>query len=277
MATTISTLSVDFLLPVRVPRKANARPAWKDSAGWKLCFGRMGEWPEARNGRTEGKEQLPAVAAIPAVSAITAAATATTAAAVPTAATTPTIVATSTAATRTFGLRTGFINNQVPATEVLTVQAGDRAICIFITCDFNECKPSRLSSEAVPNQTDCRRANSQLTKPFLQLLFRCVERKITDVKLLHLRTPSARNRKHELRSPLEKLHPPGAKKPCQPWWAGCSVVPCIVSKIALFCNELFYQLGGGPVPTWKLALACHSVIACATKTLPGRRYACVEP
>jgi len=140
---------------------------------------------------------LPAVAAVSTVAAISAApATATTPAAIPataSAATTAAITSAPTAAARTLGLGTRFIDYQVPATEILTVEIGDRAICFFIIRDFDEGKTPRLAREPIPNQVDCGRVDPYLSEPLLQLLFRCREREITDVKLLHLGTPSARN------------------------------------------------------------------------------------
>ena len=119
------------------------------------------------------RRELPAVAAIAAVSTITAAPAATPASitAVATTAATATAVATTPSATGSFGLRAGFVDDEVPATKVLTVQAGYRAIRIFIAGDFNEGKTTRLARKPVTDQTNCRGANSQLTEPLLQLLF----------------------------------------------------------------------------------------------------------
>jgi hypothetical protein len=141
---------------------------------------------------------LPAVAAVTTVAAITAAsapattASATISATAP-AATTAAIASAPTAATGALGLRTRFIDYQVPATKILTVEIGDRAIRFFIIGNFDEGKTPRLAREPIPNQIDCGRVYAHLSEPLLQLLFRCGEREITDVKLLHLGTPSARN------------------------------------------------------------------------------------
>jgi hypothetical protein len=91
-------------------------------------------------------------------------------------------------------LRARFVHHEIPAPEILTVQGSDSAIRFFIIVNFDESEAARLTREPIANQTDCRGVNTDLTKPFLELLFRRVERKITDVKLLHLGTPSARNR-----------------------------------------------------------------------------------
>lgn len=139
---------------------------------------------------------LPAIAAVSTVAAISAASAATTAStavAATSAATTAAITSAPTAATRPLGLRTRFIDYQVPATEILTVEIGDRAIRFFIIGNFDEGKTPRLAREPIPNQIDCGRVDPYLSEPLLQLLFRCRKREITDVKLLHLGTPSARN------------------------------------------------------------------------------------
>ncbi|HEV2101243.1 MAG TPA: hypothetical protein VGR58_00560 [Candidatus Acidoferrum sp.] len=102
---------------------------------------------------TNGK--LPAVAAVSTVAAISAApATAATPAAIPATAspaTTAAIASAPTAAARTLGLRTRFIDYQVPATEILTVEIGDRAIGFFIIRNFDEGKTPRLAREPIPN------------------------------------------------------------------------------------------------------------------------------
>ena len=141
---------------------------------------------------------LPAVAAVTTVAAISAAsatttASATIAATASAAATTAAITSAPTAATRALGLRTRFIDYQVPATEILTVEIGDRAIRFFIIRNFDEGKTPRLAREPIPNQIDCGRVDPYLSEPLLQLFFRCRKREIADVKLLHLGTPSARN------------------------------------------------------------------------------------
>ena len=169
---------------------------------WSCCsktkdFGRNNSAPEVKERCYDKWGILPAVAAVTTVAAITAApaTTATSAAIAPTASATTTAAITSapTATTRPLGLRTRFVDYQVPATEILTVEIGDRAIRFFIIGNFDEGKTPRLAREPIPNQIDCGRVDPYLSEPLLQLFFRCREREITDVKLLHLGTPSARN------------------------------------------------------------------------------------
>src|SRR5579883_43106 len=110
-----------------------------------------------------------------------------------TAASATTVAAAATAATAALSLRTRFVDHQVPAAEILPIESGDRAIGVFIVCNFDERKTPRLPREAIANQIDRGGAHAQLSQPFLQLFFSCGKREITDIKLLHLPTPSARN------------------------------------------------------------------------------------
>ena len=216
---------------------------------WSCCsktkdFGRNNSAPEVKERCYDKWGILPAVAAVTTVAAITAApaTTATSAAIAPTASATTTAAITSapTATTRPLGLRTRFVDYQVPATEILTVQAGHRAVGIFIVGNFNEGKTTRLAGETITNQTDCRGTYSHLREPFLQLLFRGVKREIADVKLLHLRTPSVRNLA-TIAERTEESKPPGEANRGSATRAGRtgSVVPCMVSKIAYFCNHKY--------------------------------------
>jgi hypothetical protein len=117
------------------------------------------------------RELLPAVPAVPTVAAISAApATAATSAAISataSAATTSAIASTPATATGALGLRTRFIDYQVPATEILTVEIGDRAIRLFIIRNFDEGKTPRLAREPIPNQIDCGRVDPYLSEPLL--------------------------------------------------------------------------------------------------------------
>jgi hypothetical protein len=148
--------------------------------------------PQRRLGE---KEKLPAVAAVAAIPTVATPATAPAATiATPAAApATTAIAATPTPATGAFRLRPRFVDDKVPAPEILTVQARHGAVGVFIVGDLDEGETTRLPREAIPNQADRGGIHTYLPKPFLQLLFRSIERKITHVKLLHQRTPSARN------------------------------------------------------------------------------------
>jgi hypothetical protein len=153
-----------------------------EDQGRRLCF---------------GKAYLPAISAVSAISAAPAAATmatsATAATTMATASAAITTAATPAATTATLSLRPRLVYHQVPAAEILAVQGVDRAVSIFIALHFDEGKTARLSRETVTNQIDARGSNANLREPFLKLLFRRRKRKIPDVELLHLPTPSARN------------------------------------------------------------------------------------
>ena len=82
---------------------------------------------------------LPTVAAVAAISAIASASATATAAAIASASATASAVSTATASARgAFRLRPRFIHDKVPTTEVLTVEAVDRAVRVFIAGDFDE-------------------------------------------------------------------------------------------------------------------------------------------
>lgn len=138
--------------------------------------------------------RLPAVAAVATITAISPIA-AITSTATP-ATTRPAATAEAAAATATSAgfLRTGFIDHQIAAAEVLAVQGIDGAVGFFVIGDFNEGKAARLSRETVADEIDCRGIDASLREIIVQRILRGGKRKIPNVKLLHLRTPFARNR-----------------------------------------------------------------------------------
>src|SRR6266852_5400088 len=135
------------------------------------------------------KVELPAIATVAAISTTIAAAPATTTPSAATATTAASTIAavSSTAATvsaATAGalcLRSRFVDYQVPAV--------DHAFRFLVCRDLHKSEAAGLPGEAVTNQADRGWGHANLREPFLQLLFGSVERKISYVKLLHLRTP----------------------------------------------------------------------------------------
>jgi hypothetical protein len=109
----------------------------------------------------------------------------------------PTAVTTSSttpaASAAALSLRTCFVDYQVPPAEILAVQGIDGAVGVFVVLNLDEGKTARLSRKTVTNEIDTRGSNTYLREPFLKLIFRRGKRKIPDVELLHLPTPSARN------------------------------------------------------------------------------------
>jgi hypothetical protein len=98
-----------------------------------------------------------------------------------------------TATSATLLLRTCFVHYQIAATKILTVQRVDRAVGFFVVGNFDERETTRLARETITNQVDCGRVDTRLREKFMQRIFRGRKRKIPNVKLLHLRTPFARN------------------------------------------------------------------------------------
>jgi hypothetical protein len=131
------------------------------------------------------------VAAITAAPATTAAASTAAAMAAPSAAISTTASTATTAAALCLGTR--FIHNEVSPAKILAVQGVDGAVRVFVVCDLDERETPRLSREPIANQIDAGRGDTDLRKPLVELIFRRGKRKITDIELLHLLTPSARN------------------------------------------------------------------------------------
>jgi hypothetical protein len=103
--------------------------------------------------------------------------------------------ASSTAATTgTFCLRPCFIHHEVAPAEILTIQRIHRAIRIVVAIYFDEREPARLSRKTIANEIDARGCYTDLREPLVELIFRSGKRKIPDIELLHLPTPSARTR-----------------------------------------------------------------------------------
>ena len=133
--------------------------------------------------------QLPAITALSAAAATTAAAVAAAPAAV-SAASTRSPAAT---AASTLCLRPRFVYNQVPPAKILAIEGINGAIGVFIVGHLYKRESSGLPREPVANEIDARGSHTNLSEPLVELIFRRGKRKITDIELLHLRTPSVRN------------------------------------------------------------------------------------
>ena len=188
---------------------------------------------------------LPAIAAVTAVAAIPAAPTAaatTPIATAPTAAS-ATVATAPTTASRTFCLRAGFVDNEVAAAKILAVKTIDSTIGFFIVGNFDEGETAGLTREAIANQANCGSSDTQLTQPFLQLLFRCAERKITDVKLLHLELLLPGTETSSRGAHRRDLRRQRGKPEVVPRAGGRPVVPCMVSKNDWICNLIIWREG----------------------------------
>src|SRR5207253_7284346 len=127
---------------------------------------------------------------------------------------TETAAAAATAATLL--LRTGLVHHEIPATEILTIHRINRAVGFFVVGNFDECEATRLARKTVTDEIDCRGVDSRLREEFMQRIFRGGKRKISNVKLLHLRTPFARNQdacRGARWKPGESLRASGSPKP----------------------------------------------------------------
>jgi hypothetical protein len=139
--------------------------------------------------------RLPAVAAIATVTAIATIPAITTATpSTTTARAAAAAEAAASATTATLFLRTSFVDDQVAAAKVLPVHGIDGAVSFVVIGNFDEGETARLPCETVTNEIYCGRINTSLREIVVQRVFRGRKRKIPNVKLLHLRTPFARNR-----------------------------------------------------------------------------------
>jgi hypothetical protein len=134
-----------------------------------------------------------AAAAIPTTIAATSTATPAPAATAVTSTTTAAVAPAPAPTAAPFRLWPRFIYHQIPAAKILSVQGIDRALRVFVIRNFDERESARLSRKPVTDQVHTRGSNTDLRKPFVELIFRRGKRKIPDIKLLHLLTPSARN------------------------------------------------------------------------------------
>jgi hypothetical protein len=194
-----------------------------------------------------GRRRLPAVAAIASVSAV-ATAIATIAAAAPTttaatmAAAMATATATETTATAATAaalfLGTSLVDDEIAAAKVLAIESINRAIGFFVVGNFDESETARLAGEAITNQIDCGRIDTGLREKFTERLFRGGKRKISNVKLLHLRTPFARNRDacRGARWKTGKSYGHPKVRSHQGQRSGAPAVRGIVAEIDRFCN-----------------------------------------
>jgi hypothetical protein len=114
------------------------------------------------------------------------------------------VSATSAASAATFRLGTRFIHHQVPPAEILAVQGIDGAFRIFVAVHFDERETPRLARETVANEINARGCDTNLGQPLVELILRRGKRKIANIELLHLLTPSARNLKCQSRSALKR-------------------------------------------------------------------------
>jgi hypothetical protein len=173
-----------------------------------------------------------------AASTTTAAATAATAAATPAAVTTATTAVAAAAATA-FGLRLGFVDDQIASAKILTIQAGDGLLCVFVGGDFDESEAARLSREAITDKRDSRRSDSNLREPFVELIFCGGKRKVTNVELLHLRAPSVWNRRASCGGALRSwgVERRAGEKRNAAGTSGSSAVRGMVSKKRRICNR----------------------------------------
>jgi hypothetical protein len=163
----------------------------------------------------------------------------------------PSAVSSASTASTTAALCLGarFIHHEVPPTEILSVQGIDRALGVFVAVHFDEGETARLARESVADKIDAGRGNTNLREPFVELILRRGKRKITDIELLHLLTPSVRNLKCESRSALKRhLRSQGAENAGPP------------RERDRYFSGLLHPLGNWPLLQWKILLVPAGIL-----------------
>jgi hypothetical protein len=112
--------------------------------------------------KPEGLPAVPAIATVSAISATSATTTVASAPAATTASSSAVTTAPSATATTAFSLRPRFIHDEVPPTEVLSVQRIDCLIRIFVVCYFHKGEAARLTRKTVTDQIDTRGSHTDL-------------------------------------------------------------------------------------------------------------------
>jgi hypothetical protein len=155
-------------------------------------------------------------------------------------------------------LGTSFVDDEIAAAKILAVHGIDRAIRFFVIGNFDESETTRLAREPITNEIDSRGINTSLREKIMQRIFRCGKWKITNIELLHLRTPSARNLTayRGARWKAVRILTGSPEKPKPPLIArrlaralnlgtesGAPAVRGIVQEIDKFCNEKLLRAG----------------------------------
>jgi RNase P/RNase MRP subunit POP5 len=111
------------------------------------------------------------------------------------------VAATTPAGATAFTLRTRFIHHQRAAQKILAVKRFDGFIRFGVVANLGETETARLSRETIAQQRERIRLHANFRKQRRYLLFRGLERQITDIQFLHGRSPFASGKcpgaKHE--------------------------------------------------------------------------------
>jgi hypothetical protein len=99
------------------------------------------------------------------------------------------IPAATTAATAAFTGRTSFVDDHVPAHEIVTVKCLNRAARIIVAVHFDEAESAWLTREAVAHQRNVCRRHAHLCEPIAEILFCSLKGKVPHVQFFHERAP----------------------------------------------------------------------------------------
>jgi hypothetical protein len=111
------------------------------------------------------------------------------------------VATTSSARSSAFTLGTRFVDDQSAAQKILAVEGLDRFVCFGVVANFGETESAGLSRETIAQKRERIRLHTDFRKQRRYLLFRGLERQITDIQFLHGRSPFASGKcpgaKHE--------------------------------------------------------------------------------
>jgi hypothetical protein len=108
-----------------------------------------------------------------------------------TATATASVAATSAASASAFTLRTRFVDDEGATQEILAVEGFDGLVRFGVVANFGETESARLSGETIAQKRERIRLDANFRKQRCYLLFRGLERQITDIQFLHGRSPFA--------------------------------------------------------------------------------------
>jgi hypothetical protein len=101
----------------------------------------------------------------------------------------PTAAVAAPASAATTFARTRFIDDNVAAHQILTIERLHRASGLFVIGHFDETKAAKLPGGLISNQRDGGRGNARLREPVDQVLFGSLERQIAYIKFFHRDSP----------------------------------------------------------------------------------------
>jgi hypothetical protein len=140
---------------------------------------------------SEGKLPVASAATVAATASAAAASTTTAAMSTTASATTAAMTATASATPATLTLRASFVDDKRASEKILPVERSDGFFGFGVVMNFGESEPARLTCEAIAKKRERIRLHADFREQCGYLLFRGLERQISNVQFLHGRSPCA--------------------------------------------------------------------------------------